>query len=577
MGSGKHLLDENIDNLIITALRGLARCNPALILDPTHRVAYIKSSQSRVHLVSGGGSGHEPGSAGFVGENLLDCAVSGDVFASPSAAAVTAGIRALTPHPVLVVILNYTGDRLHFGIAIENANRLGQQVEFVVVADDVSVGKTQGGRVGRRGLAGILLVQKVAAGCAVSGKDLMEVKALAEEVTHNLVTVGASLTHASVPGSTGEEIDLGSDEIEIGMGIHNEPGFKKIKTPKISDLSRLLLKQLLAQDDKERSFVPFKSGDEVVLLINNLGGISALELYHFTQIVSSQVETDWELKIVRTYAGSFVTSLDGAGVSITLLNVSNIKESSVLLEHLDLPSTAPGWNNALKASAWAAKAEEVATRTEVKEKSRVDISIDSKTTRTLIEGACKSLVASESEITKYDTVAGDGDAGLTLKSAAESVLAAIEANKISLSNLVDTFGDIASVLEAKMGGTGGALYTIFFNALSSSLNNESDRQADASLLAQTIHNAVGRLQTYTTAIVGDKTLMDALLPFSETFVKTGSFEAAVEAGKKGATSTKGMAAGLGRATYVDKSAASTVPDAGAIGVQKLLEGILVNL
>lgn len=485
----------------------------------------------------------------------------------------TAGVKCLGENPVLIICKNYTGDRLHFGMAVENANRMGRQVELVVVADDVSVGKKQGGRVGRRGLAGTVLVHKIAGGCAQGNRSLAEVKAQATEIIENLVTVGASLSHASVPGSTSEEVKLGADEIEIGMGIHNEPGFEKIKTPKVSDLSRLLLRQLLNQEDEDRSFVPFKSGDEVVLLINNLGAVSSLELYHLTQIVADQVEKDWNLTIQRTYTGAFMTSLDGAGISITLLNLSNLKDRVAILRYLDLPSDAPGWNSAVKPETWSSTSREIATKLDVKARADHVIGVDSKLVKKMITSACQSLISSEPEITKYDTVAGDGDAGVTLKTASEAVLSGLDDGRISTNNLIDLFGDIAAILEDKMGGTSGALYTIYFAASASFLNTTKSSSVDEHLMADTVKSALARLCTYTTATVGDKTMMDALIPFSKVFSETQSFTEALEAAKKGALSTKGMLAGLGRASYVDSSASATVPDAGAVGVWKLLAGL----
>lgn len=480
-------------------------------------------------------------------------------------------------NPVLIICLNYTGDRLHFGMAVENANRLGHKADLVVVADDVSVGRKQGGRVGRRGLAGIVLVHKVAGGAAQAGKSLEDVKAQALDIIDNTATVGASLTHASVPGSLGEEVHLADDEIEIGMGIHNEPGFEKIKTPKVADLCKILLKQLLDQNDSDRAFVSFKSGDEVVLLINNLGGISSVELYFLTQTVASQIEADWSLNIVRTYTGPFVTSLDGAGMSITLLNLSNVKNVKEVMAYLDLPTDAPGWNSATSSSSWSVKPQEIATELDSKERTSVDLPVDSTQMKKFIDGACSSLIAAESEITKYDTIAGDGDAGTTLKTASQAIQSAVADGRISTTNLIDMFGDIASILEDKMGGTGGALYTIFFAALASSLTSSDTKTVDVALMAQSVENALERLCTYTTATIGDKTMMDALIPFSETLSSTKSFHEAVDAAKTGAQSTKGMKAGLGRATYVDSSATATVPDAGAVGVWKLVEGIRNSL
>lgn len=455
---------------------------------------------------------------------------------------------------------------------------MGKRVELVVVDDDVSVGREQGGRVGRRGLAGIVLIQKILGGCVNAGADIDETMAIAREILGNLVTTSMSLTHASVPGSSGDgDQNLAADEIEIGTGIHNEPGFRKQKLQNVSQLAQTLLKQLLDQSDMDRAFTVFKPNDEVVLLINNLGGISTVEMYHLTEIVASQVEEHWGLKIRRCYTGAFVTSLDGAGASITLLNLSHISVAKEVLEYLDLPTDAPGWNSAVNSSAWARKSPEVHTQAVVRSRAYRQLSTDSQVAKSAIRGACESLITAEPEITKYDTVAGDGDAGTTLKTAAQAILAAVESGKISTTNLVDLFGDIATVLEETMGGTGGALYTIYFAAFSSYLGTTRETSVTTALLGEAADDALGRLWVYTTARIGDKTMIDALEPFSQTLSATKSLSQAVEAAKKGALSTLGMAAMLGRATYVDASAAKTVPDAGAIGVWKLVQGLAQSL
>lgn len=407
---------------------------------------------------------------------------------------------------------------------------------------------------------------------------LAAVKTLAKEVVANLVTASVSLTHASVPGSSSDPSqELKVDEIEVGTGIHNEPGFQKQKIQNASEIVKGLLKQLLDQVDNNRAYVPFKDQDEVVLMINNLGGISTLEMYHLTEVISRQVEDVDGLKILRTYTGSFVTSLDGAGASITLLNLTNLKDSKTVLQYLDLPTDAPGWNSAVQSSNWSFKNPETVTSPVARERAKEIIPIDSKLAESAINGACNSLITAEPEITQYDTVAGDGDAGTTLKSASQ---AALKHGKISSTNLVDLFGDIAAVLEGSMGGTGGALYTIYFAALSSALPASSSSEtttttsADVRMMAEAVQMALDRLATYITATIGDKPLMDALIPFSESLSSTRSFPKAVEAAKAGASSTRGMAALLGRATYVESSATLTVPDAVAAGVWKLVQGIL---
>ncbi len=568
---------ESADSLVLTALRGLTRVNPSLSLDPSNKILFLAPKSKRVHLISGGGSGHEPAHAGFVGSGMLDAAVCGQIFASPSSAAISAGIEILASGgaKVLVIVKNYTGDRLHFGIAVEGAKRdSGRSVELVVVADDVSVGRAQGGRVGRRGLAGTVLVHKVSGAAAIKDLSLRQVKEQAQEIIDNLVTVGASLSHAHVPGSVSEDT-LKGDELELGMGIHNEPGFKKLSPiPAANKLAALLLTQLLDQNDKDRAFVPFKKGDHVVLLVNNLGGLSNLEVSAFTQTIYEEAVSTWGLTIKRVYSGTFMTSLDGAGISITFLNLSNCKDENTILEYLDLPTTAPGWSPALLPGVYEQTANEISASVPARKAPTSTIKLDPKLVESMILGACNELVTAEPEITKYDTITGDGDCGQTLKQASEAIRQALSSGKLDTGNAVGVTGDIASILEAKMGGTSGALYTIYFSALSSALASRDGKQISSRVMGDAGKDALERLQTYTTATTGDKTLLDALIPFVEALVGGKSLALAVSAAQKGAEGTKDMNAGLGRATYVAEKEGKGVPDPGAVGVWKLVAGLL---
>ncbi|BFZ57740.1 Dihydroxyacetone kinase 2 [Savitreella phatthalungensis] len=582
---GKHLVDDT-KSLVVTSLRGLARANPALSIDPFNRLAFIRPtaadrSSGRVCLLSGGGSGHEPASCGFVGSGMLSVSVSGEVFASPSAKQVSAGLSILQHQPVLVIVLNYTGDRLHFGIAIERANisrPSTAQVDFLVVEDDVAVGRARSGRVGRRGLAGIVLLQKIAGGAAADNMTLFDLKRLGLLVSHNLVTVGVSLDHANVPG-TDQQTRLPQDQIELGMGIHNEPGFARVKRPPTKELVRTLVGQLVDGDDGDRGFVKFGKGDKVVVLVNNLGGISTLEMHAFAEIVHDTVEQQHGLRVVRSYAAPFVTSLDGPGISITLLNLSNLgdAEADGVLRYLDRPTDAPGWNGATSWSASSSREREesitldsTAEEGDSPQTTRPFV-VDPAATEKLLRAGCKALIDAEPAITKADTVAGDGDCGTTLKSAAEAVVEWLDSVGGSdvLSDLSRTVGSVAEVLEGSMGGTGGALWQIFLSSFAVGLAANGN---DTSI-QEALRHAYSRLQHYTTAQVGDKTLIDSLDPFVATFAETGDFAKAAEAASKGAESTKGMMAGLGRATYVDQTEAKEAPDAGALGVAALLKGM----
>nr|CAA41669.1 unnamed protein product [Ogataea angusta] len=224
--------------------------------------------------------------------------------------------------------------------------------------------------VGRRGLAGTSLVHKIVGAKAAKDSNkasLSEVYQLGEAVVANLVTIGASLDHCTIPGNRHHESEsddedeqkhlLKEDEIEVGMGIHNESGIKRVSPiPTIDTLVADLLKYLLDKSDEERNYVDFDSSDEVVLMINNLGGTSNLELYAIQNTVVEQLATDYKIKPARVYTGAYTTSLDGPGFSITLLNVTKAGGKEVF-ECLDYPTKVPGWNSSYTTAEWAAKSE----------------------------------------------------------------------------------------------------------------------------------------------------------------------------------------------------------------------------
>lgn len=226
----------------------------------------------------------------------------------------------------------------------------------------------------------------------------------ANKVIDNLVTIGASLDHCSVPGRTSEEF-LSAKEIEIGMGIHNEPGVTRLSSiPTSSDLSSKLLKLLLDKEDPDRAFVPFNSGDKTVLMINNLGSLSNLELSAFAGIVVDQLEATYGLKPSRVYTGAFMTALNGPGLSVTLLNLSRTGEAESILESLDAPTTAAGWSGNVKAWNNVGKLDLRPSPPEEAQGKQVKVAADATVFAKILQGAAHALIKAEPEITKYDTI-----------------------------------------------------------------------------------------------------------------------------------------------------------------------------
>ncbi|KAF4834990.1 Dihydroxyacetone kinase 1 [Colletotrichum tropicale] len=585
--SSKHFSNDP-SALVIAGLRSLTAINPSVAFDEAQKTVYLKTAvnDSKVAVISGGGSGHEPSFAGFVGKGLLSGAVAGSIFASPSADQVFRCLLRLgsqrRENGILVVIMNYTGDVLHFGMAVEKARAAGIRCDMLVVGDDVGVGRSRSGRVGRRGLAGTVIVQKIASALAAQGHDLSEVHNIASQVAENLVTVGASLSHVHVPGRAPSGDELSSnEEIEIGMGIHNEEGFGRVKDS-LSGVVSTMLNQLLDQKDADRAFIRIQKEDKVVLMINNLGGLSQLELGAITNEVISQLREGHGIQPRRVLSGTYMSSLNGLGFSITLLKV--VDESWVQL--IDASTEASGWLPAIttadlpenqKATTSSQEKDIVTDEKPVGTKLRVDVAV----TKSALTSALNHVIAAEPEVTKYDTLVGDGDCGLCLKTSAQAVLAYINQQQILETDAGKLVDNIARVVEANMDGTSGALYAIFLNAIAHGLRTQSqqiqqEQHATSEIWAKALQSALSALGKYTPAQPGDRTVVDALAPFVSTFAASSSLKDAVEAARKGCESTKGMEASLGRSVYVGGEEWKNCPDPGAYGLVKLLEGLIAS-
>lgn len=305
------------------------------------------SLQAGLKLTVTGGSGHEPAHAGYVGKGMLDAAVCGAIFASPNVSQIIQGLQHITnPAGILVIVKNYAGDKLNFGLAVEEfCAKTGTPVHTILVADDVAVSRSRGAKVGRRGLAGTVFVHKVAGSACQQGKSLSEVASLAQYVADNLATIGVALDHCSVPGQ--KVTRLKADEVEVGMGIHNEPGVESLSPqPSLTLLVDRMLACILDKSDQERAFVDFgseASQANVALLVNNLGGLSTLEIQAISHSILERLGQQHQIRPVRCYFGTYLSSLDGPGFSMTLLNLGARAEE--ILAHLDDNTTVTAWAN----------------------------------------------------------------------------------------------------------------------------------------------------------------------------------------------------------------------------------------
>jgi triose/dihydroxyacetone kinase / FAD-AMP lyase (cyclizing) len=518
-----------------------------------------------------------------VGKGLLTAGVAGTIFASPSAEQVRRAVltRVPTEKGVLVITMNYTGDVLNFGMAAEKAKAGGVKTEFYAIGDDVGVGRAKGGKVGRRGIGGGIMVLKAAGAAADLGCSLTEVYNVAKQVAGNIVSVGSSMEHVHVPGRGHMESLMPVGDIEVGMGIHNEPGSQTIQAS-LPDLIKIMLAQMLDPNDTDRHYVDIKANDQVIVFVNNLGGVSMLEIGGIVTELVKQLKETYSLTPVRVIAGTFLTSLNGLGFSASILKLEDtgLGSGKSMLELIDHPTEAYGWAAPISVETWNAdntKTMDNAAASTQAAATKSNLTLDPKKAHEVLKAGLEKMMAIEAEVTRYDTIVGDGDCGIGLKRGAEAVLKELGSGG-NPEDAVAFVNKIVPVVENTMDGTSGAIYAIFLNALAAGLRDQdtgSSKQVDAKTWAAALTVALKDLGKYTPAAKGDRTLMDALIPFVETLGSSGDVKKAAEAARKGAEDTKAMKASLGRAVYVGAESEwmGKVPDPGAWGLQEMLVGM----
>lgn len=321
----------NLESIVLEMCQGIVSAHPELELVPRYQIVKRKEiNPNKVSLISGGGSGHEPAHAGFVGEGMLTGAVCGDVFASPSTPQVYNGLEEVkTDKGILLVIKNYSGDCMNFEAAAEMAEDNDIDVECVYVNDDVAVEDSLF-TVGRRGVAGTMFVHKLAGAAAEAGKDLQEVKRIAQKTIDNMKSIGIALDSCTVPAKGTPTFKLEDDEVEFGVGIHGEPGIQRQKITSADDMAKQMLDAVLKELD-------LGEGKECAVIVNGLGATPLMELYLLNNSVTKQLK-EKGIHIYKTFVGNYMTALDMAGASITVLQLDD-----ELKEYLDAPANTPGF------------------------------------------------------------------------------------------------------------------------------------------------------------------------------------------------------------------------------------------
>ena len=566
--SAKQLINDPL-NVVDEMLEGVTLLNPSLQkLDGYNVIVRKNMDKTKVALISGGGSGHEPSHAGWVGEGMLTAAVAGPVFASPASNSVLAAIMHVTGSGgCLVIVKNYTGDRLWFGLACEQAKAAGLNVELVVVGDDCAIAGRGLGIAGRRGVAGTVLVHKIAGAAAAAGKSLAEVAATARAAAAAVGTMGVALRGCNLPGQPRED-RIADGMMEVGLGIHGEAGAMVAPLQRVDTVVETLLSYITSQEEG-RQYMSLAPGEQLALLVNNLGGCTAMELAIATRGAVATLEgPTYAATVARCYAGPFMTALDMVGLSVSVL-----KLGADMVTLLDAACAAPAWpggglvnrERVAPAPSLPVGVADVSALAPPAGVPGLDAS-QAAAVGAALQAACRAVIAAEEQLTKLDEVCGDGDCGTTLSAGASAILHDLPS--YALSHPATTALALAVSLGKSMGGSSGALYSIGLNAIATALGGTHDASsAGAAFVA-----GCAAMSHYGGAARGHRTMLDALWPAAEALsAAAGSgaamgvaLAAAATAAEEGAEATKGMVAAAGRASYVPPEQLANVPDPGAM-------------
>ncbi|WP_367160421.1 dihydroxyacetone kinase subunit DhaK [Kozakia baliensis] len=526
------IVSEAIDGLLRSSFgAGICRLEG---YDNIHVVLRRNWDKSQVALISGGGSGHEPAHAGFVGQGMLTAAVCGSLFASPGVDAILAAIMAVSGDAgCLLIVKNYTGDRLNFGLAAEQARALGYKVEMVIVADDVALGRSKNAR----GIAGTVLVQKIAGNKAASGATLEEVTEAARDAATSVVSLGLALSDCNVFDND-HEPRLGDDEAELGLGIHGEPGAERIDVARLDELVERATTRLTEQAP---------DGD-LAVMVNMLGAVPVIEAQAIVDALSRTALAERIKWIVGP--APIMTALDMNGFSFSLLPAK--KE---FVEALSAPVEPGAWPRLVPFR-------DVETqKTPELPDTFVDVPTQNAFVEALIQKGAKTLCDNERALNALDAKIGDGDAGSTFAESARYIVQDLQ--RLPLNSPKALCATLGRLLARHAGGSSGVLLSIMFAAA-----GQCDDWREG------LQRGAERMQNYGGASLGDRTMLDALLPAIKSLRQGNGLAQIAKAAREGADKTKTMKARAGRASYVPDDQLRDIPDPGAEAIARLLEGLV---
>lgn len=561
------------ENLVEEMCSGMALAHPELEVIWKYKIIKKKTlNPKKVTLISGGGSGHEPAHGGFVGCGMLDAAVCGDVFASPSQIQVYQAIKATAGEEgTLLIIKNYSGDMMNFKNGAHLAEEDGIQVEYVKVDDDIAVTDSLY-TVGRRGVAGTVLVHKIAGAAAERGYHLKEVKAAAENAVSNIRSIGFALTSCTVPVKGTPTFYIHADEMEYGVGIHGEPGIQRESIPSADELAERMVTALLDELD-------VKEQDEVTVLVNGFGGTPLQELYLFNH-AAAKIFHQKNVKIYREFVGNYMTSIDMAGASLSIM-----KMNRELKELLDDPCQTPAFHvdgpvleshyDTFADTKKEEQEENFQILTDVENSKIENEKITLKNIIYMVDAMSTCVIRNEVPFCELDSYAGDGDFGMSVSKGFKQLKREwkeiVEEHGTSIGEFLDA---CSMVIMEHCGGASGPIWGSAFCMAGKEAGKKQELSkrefSDMLEAAVTGIQKTGEYSFGRGAVVGDKTLIDALVPCVDSWkaqieqkhdMKTIFEQAAIEA-VKGAKSTESIAARMGRAGTVGKRSIGH-PDAGA--------------